>query len=193
MLQSWTLALKNEKSHGSKLNKAYVTILLTANMGGSSKLCPLVIGKFKSPIRLQGCTSLPVTCHSNSKAWMTRTLFEAWLGRWVCVEQTQGLPVAGQLFSSPRNIELCFLPLSMMAVLQPLDQSIIHAFKFGYRKCVVERLVLQWQTNEELKINLFRAIQLISSAWQDATRNKIWNCFRHSGLCRTGAEAVHVP
>lgn len=79
LLPSRTLALRNEKCHGGKLNKVRITILLTTNLDGSSKLSPLVIGKFHSPLCLRGRSYLPVTYTFNKKAWMSRALFETWL------------------------------------------------------------------------------------------------------------------
>lgn len=82
LLLGRTLALRNENCHGGKLNKARVTILLTTNIDGSFKLRPLVIGKFKSPICLRGCTPLPVANIFNGKAWMISVLFNKWLRDW---------------------------------------------------------------------------------------------------------------
>ncbi|XP_060865257.1 tigger transposable element-derived protein 6-like [Metopolophium dirhodum] len=41
-----TLTFKNEKCHGSKNSKERITVVLAANMDGSQKLKPLMIGKF---------------------------------------------------------------------------------------------------------------------------------------------------
>lgn len=190
LLPSRTLALRNEDCHGGKLSKVRVTILLTANMDGSSKLRPLVIGKFKSPICLRGCGPLPVTYTFNKKAWMTRVLFETWLRDWDEELTSSGRKVCLLLDNcsahhcgvSLKNIELCFLPPNATAVLQPLDQGIIRAFKQGYRKRLVEQLLVKMRVGGELKIDLLGAIQMLSRAWCDVTSDTIRNCFRHAGL-----------
>lgn len=74
--------------------------------------------------------------------------------------------------------------------LQPLDQGIIHAIKVGYRKRVIEHLLVKVRISDELKINLLVTIKMISRAWQDVIRDTIRNCFHHSGLCQEGAEVA---
>lgn len=52
LLPSTTLAHRNEKCHGGKLNKVRITILLATNLDCSPKLRPLVTIKYKSPLFL---------------------------------------------------------------------------------------------------------------------------------------------
>lgn len=44
-----TLNFKGRKCQGGKQSKERITLALTANMDGSDKLTPLVIGKFRNP------------------------------------------------------------------------------------------------------------------------------------------------
>lgn len=57
-----TYEFKKEKCHGGKLSKERVTLLLAANMAGTEKLKPLLIGKSKKPRCFAGVKSLPVHC-----------------------------------------------------------------------------------------------------------------------------------
>lgn len=78
-----------------------------------------------------------------------------------------------------------------MAVLQPLDQGIIHASKQGYRKHLEEQLLVKPHVGGELKIDLLSAIQMQSHAWKDV-RDTICNCFRHAGLSLESGEAASL-
>ena len=74
-----TLCFKNDKLSGSKKSKERLTVLLTANMDGSDKLRPFVIGKSANPRCFRGIKKLSVTYKSNKNSWMTATLFQEWL------------------------------------------------------------------------------------------------------------------
>ena len=74
-----TLCFKNEELSGSQKSKERFTILLTANMDGSHKLQPFVIGKSANPHCFKGIKKLLVTYKSNKNSWMTATLFQEWL------------------------------------------------------------------------------------------------------------------
>nr|XP_042896541.1 tigger transposable element-derived protein 4-like [Parasteatoda tepidariorum] len=82
ILPDKTLCFKGEKCIGGKKSKERLTVLLSANMDGSEKMIPLVIGKFLKPRCTKNCKSLPVLYDANSKAWMTQTLWEKTLRRW---------------------------------------------------------------------------------------------------------------
>ncbi|EEC12430.1 replication factor A 1, rfa1, putative [Ixodes scapularis] len=101
-----------------------------------------------------------------------------WLQRFKDRYSILGKVVAGESVSF-ENVELCFLPPNATAVLQPPDQGIIRAFKQAYR---VGQLLVKLCVGGELKIDLLAAIQMLSSAWCEVTRDTIRNCFRHAGL-----------
>lgn len=193
MLPNRTLACRGDKSHGSKVNKARVSVLLATNLDGSKKLRPLVIGKSKSPRCLRNALSLPVTYRSNTKAWMTGELFSKWLSSWNDDLISEGRKVcllvdncsSHRCSASFSNIELRFLPPNTTSVLQPLDQGVIRSLKAGYRKRLVERLLLNLRVGRELKIDLLGALSMLSGSWADVTNETIRNCFRRAGF--------HVP
>lgn len=132
MLPNKTLACRDDKSRGSKVNEARVSALLAANVDGSRKLRPLVIGKSKSQRCLQNALSLPVKYRSNKKARMSGELFSKFLSSWndnlvgeaheVCLlVDNCSLHRCSAGFS---NVELRFWPPNATSVLQPLDQVV---------------------------------------------------------------------
>ena len=70
-LPNRTLTFKGEACHGGKLSKERLTLLLGANMDGSDKLEPLVIGKSANPRCFRGIRSVPLPYEANKSAWMT--------------------------------------------------------------------------------------------------------------------------
>lgn len=190
MLPRQTLDTRGEKSHGGKQNKARITVLLAANMDGTTKLCPFVIGKFKTPHCMRNCRYVPVRYAWNTKSWMTRDLFGKWLADWDdeladkgrrvcllvdnCTAHHTGVPL--------KNIELKFLPPNTTSKLQPLDQGIIRAFKAIYKRRLIETLLVKLRMKQELKIDLLGAIQMLKASWENVKRDTIANCFRHAGF-----------
>lgn len=197
MLPNKTLACRDDKSHGGKINKARVSVLLATNADGSQKLRPLVIGKSKSPRCLRNALSLPVTYRSNTKAWMTGELFRKWLSSWNDDLVGEGRKVcllvdncsAHRCSASFSNIELRFLPPNTTSVLQPLDQGVIRSLKAGYRKRLIGRLLQNLRVGAELKIDLLGAFSMLGRAWADVTQDTIRNCFRRAGLCAPGDDS----
>lgn len=190
MLPNKTLHLKGSECHGGKMSKVRVSILLAVNMDGSSKLRPFVIGKSRSPRCFKNARGLPVRYASNKKAWMTRILFIEWLRAWdadleksgrracLLIDNCSAHHAVGQL----KNIMIKFLPPNTTAKLQPLDQGIIKAFKVGYRRRLVQRLLINLRLGVELKVDLLGAIQMLTGAWNDVKQSTVVNCFRKAGF-----------
>ena len=65
-----TFTDKNAKVSGAKIAKDRLTVMLTANMDGSQKLTPLVIGKSKNPHCFKNVKQLPITYANNGNSWM---------------------------------------------------------------------------------------------------------------------------
>lgn len=61
MLPRQTLDTHGDNCHGNKQSKARITVLLAANMDGSTKLRPFVIGKAKTPCCMEDCRNIPVS------------------------------------------------------------------------------------------------------------------------------------
>lgn len=190
MLPQKTLALKGDRCQGGKQSKVRATVLLCANMDGSEKVPALVIGKSASPRCFKGKRKLQVSYVSNRKAWMTREIFAQWLrerderlgkqNRKICLVLDNC--AAHHTTVVLKNIELCFLPPNTTAVVQPLDQGVIMNFKSGYRKRVIDRILLNMSMKRETTIDLYMAIEMLQAAWMAVTASTIANCFRHASF-----------
>lgn len=187
-----TLTFKDEKCHGGKHSKERLTVLLAANMDGSEKLKPLVIGKAMKPRCFKGVKSFPTVYRANKKAWMTTELFNDWLLTVNVEMKRQKRKILLFLdnctvHKSPptlSNVKLYFFPSNTTSKLQPLDQGIIHTFKTFYRKEIV-RLVLESLDNQlTANITVLTAILLIDKAWRAVTPLTILNCFKKSGFIK---------
>nr|XP_037276006.1 tigger transposable element-derived protein 6-like [Rhipicephalus microplus] len=190
MLPQKTLALKGDRCQGGKQSKVRVTVLLCANMDGSEKVPALVIGKSASPRCFKGKRKLQVSYVANHKAWMTREIFAQWLREWDERLGKQNRKICLVLDNCAahhttvvlKNIELCFLPANTTAVVQPLDQGVIMNFKSGYRKRVIDRILLNMSMKRETTIDLYMAIEMLQAAWIAVTASTIANCFRHASF-----------
>ncbi|XP_070537736.1 tigger transposable element-derived protein 4-like [Ptychodera flava] len=191
-----TLSFKNEVCSGGKKSKERVTVMLGANMDGSEKLKPMVIGKSKKPqcFKNLDVNSLPVIYEANQSAWMTSDIFCEWLhtlDRKFTRQKRKVLMIIDNCPAHPvvrnlRSIQLAFLPPNVTSKLQPMDQGIIKNFKCFYRRRVVERSVVALDAGKTmLNIDIKEAIDMIYSSWLKVTSETIANCFRK-------AQCTHV-
>jgi hypothetical protein len=74
-LRSCTAKEENSMS-GYKAAKDRLTLLMGANAACDCELKPLLVYRAENPRALKG--TVPVIWKSNSKAWMTATVFEDW-------------------------------------------------------------------------------------------------------------------
>lgn len=197
MLPRQTLDTRGDKCHGGKQGKARVTVLLAANMDGSTKLRPLVIGKFQTPRCMRNCPNIPVTYAWNKKSWMTRDIFLKWLKAWDSDLARQGRKVclivdnctAHHTDAQLSNIEVVFLPPNTTSKLQPLDQGIIRTFKSIYKHRLIEILLVKLRMGQDLKIDLLGAIEMPKASWDNVKQSTIANCFQHAGFAGCTDEA----
>jgi len=63
-----TLSFKGEKCSGGKLSKERLSVALCANMSGTEKMEPIVIGKYEKPRCFKNVTNLPCVYEFNKKA-----------------------------------------------------------------------------------------------------------------------------
>ncbi|XP_071497551.1 tigger transposable element-derived protein 6-like [Diadema antillarum] len=186
-----TLAYKGQECHGAKLSKDRLTVMLCANMDGSEKMKPLVIGKSKNPRSLKHVRSLPVDYTSNKKAWMNSDEFTAWvrvLDLKFTAEGRKVLLLVDNCSAHPRitglqSTELSFLPPNTTSHLQPMDQGVIMSFKTHYRRRLVKSLLQSYEAgNTPQPVSVKDAIQMIHGAWQQVTSTCIANCFEKAGF-----------
>lgn len=186
-----SLVFKGEgNGHGGKRSKQRLTALLAANMTGTEKLPLLIIGKSANPRCFKGVKTLPTAYKNNQKAWMTGVLFEEWvrkLDRKMAANKRKILMIIDNCTAHPvianlKAIQLEFLPPNVTAVLQPLDQGVIHCFKSNYRKMLVRRMIAAMENEKLYEIDVLGAMHLAKSAWSDVSKETIANCFRHAGF-----------
>jgi hypothetical protein len=158
------------------------------------KLKPLVIGKSAKPrfFKNLDLKKLPVEWTSNSKAWMTGNIFENWLkqlNKNLAKKERKILLLLDNCTSHPKlelsHIKLLFIPPNTTSLIQPLDQGIIKAFKFKYRRYFLRHLISKLEANisNPLKyVTVLDAINWIQKSWNEVTELTIKNCFKHSGF-----------
>ncbi|XP_054717282.1 tigger transposable element-derived protein 4-like [Uloborus diversus] len=159
-------------------------------MTGTEKLPLLLIGKSANPRCFKGVKTLPIEYKNNKKAWMTSALFEEWIRKLdrkmaaskrnilLIIDNCTAHPAIGNL----KAIKLEFLPPNVTAILQPLDQGVIHCFKSNYRKMLVRRMIAAMENKKTYDIDILGAMHLAKSAWNDVPQNTIAHCFRHAGF-----------
>jgi hypothetical protein len=82
MLPDKTFKFKGETCSGGKMSKERLTVLVCANMTGTSKKKLFVIGKSKTPRCFKNVKSLPVIYEANKCTWMTSELWDRFLRKW---------------------------------------------------------------------------------------------------------------
>ena len=117
-LPNKTYTLKGEDaSRNRKESKDRLTVLIAANMSGTGKLMPLVIGKSARPRCFNG-VDVPLSYKSNAKAWMTGDLWTWWeraLDAKMRIKRRNILLIidncpAHPMIENLANIEVAYLP-----------------------------------------------------------------------------------
>ncbi|XP_053568121.1 tigger transposable element-derived protein 6-like [Bombina bombina] len=158
LLPSKTLAVKREKCTGGKLSKEILTVFLCGNMDGRFEK-PLVIGKAAKPRCFKNIdtTQLPVISHANKKAWMTAELMSEWLKFFDRKMKREGHKVILFLDNATchphlklSNVKLAWFPANTTSVTQPMDQGVIYTMKTHYRKLLLQSLVANISTTQNV-------------------------------------------
>ncbi|KAM5208853.1 tigger transposable element-derived protein 1-like isoform 1-T1 [Hipposideros larvatus] len=197
------LALERVASPGPKAPKDHLTLLLGGNAAGDFKLKPLLVYPSENPRALKGCSkaSLPVIWRSNRNDWLTPSIFQEWFTGCFCpaVESyctSHGLPhrVLLLLDSAPchpahlgsfsTHVHVEFLPKNTSALIQPMNQGVIAAFKACYLRRTLSQLVQDTAGGDQSSVREFwrsytvmTAVYNIAQAWADlqtATMNSAW-------------------
>ncbi|CUA75704.1 Tigger transposable element-derived protein 4 [Mus musculus] [Rhizoctonia solani] len=180
---------------GIKADKIRLTYLLGANMSGSEKSEPLVIGRAKRPRCFEGVdgTDLGFYYFWHSTAWMVRSIWQKFLSdlntrmmrenRHVLLIVDNGSSHSHDA-SEYSNLHVEFLAPNLTAWIQPMDAGIIRCFKAHYRNGFT-RLALERDNagiDKIYNIDQLQAMKLAATAWDSVTPRTITNCWRHAGL-----------
>ncbi|XP_045704957.1 tigger transposable element-derived protein 1-like isoform X1 [Phyllostomus hastatus] len=197
------LALEGAARPGPKAPKDHLSLLLGANAAGDFKLKPLLVYPSENPRTLKGCSkaSLPVVWCSNGNDWLTPNIFQDWFTGCFCpaVESycaSHGLPHRALLLldSAPchpthlgslsAHVRVEFLPKNTSTLIQPMNQSIIAAFKAHYLRLTLSHLVQKKAGGDRPSMwefwrsyTVMTAVDNIAQAWaelQPNTLNSAW-------------------
>lgn len=194
-----SLHLKGEQCHGGKRSKERISVLVRANMDGSEKLKPLVIGKFQNPRCLKNVKSLPVHYYANSCAWMNSEIFKDWvrlLDKKFKKERRKILLFIDNCPAHPKmenlqSITLIFFPPNATSLLQPMDQGIINTLKIYYRKLLISEKIKCLDEHSDFNINIKNAIEWLYKSWRMLSSQCVENCFRKAGFSKLQTNDRH--
>ena len=203
-VQRKTLAMSNEKNpSGPKDSKERITILACSNASGAHKLKLLVIGKSANPRALSGIKTFPVIYRSNKRAWMAKEIFSEWYENHFLPEVRKNYKSLN--FSTYKKIyliidncsahsieeshngnneKLLFLPPNCTAVLQPMDNGILRAFKCRYKHDFLLRMVETVNAEKSIldfikEYTIRDALWCAANAWSDISREILRNAWRN--------------
>lgn len=184
-----TLAFVGDKCYGGKHSKERITVFVAASMTGE-KLPLLVIGKSAYPRAFRN-QRVPLEYTSNSKAWMTSSIFEEHIrriDRQMKAANRKILLVIDNCPSHPkldflRHVTLMFLPPNSTSKTQPMDRGIIWSLKAHYRNQLMKELVIAHDANKHFQIDLMRALHWLRTAWNRVKVETIVTCFKSAGFC----------
>ncbi|XP_071053644.1 tigger transposable element-derived protein 1-like [Onthophagus taurus] len=203
-MPSNTYITKDEKRMpGYKAAKDRLTLLLSGNAAGDFKLKPILVYHSENPRALKGVSksSMPVIWKSNRKAWVTKSVFEDWYRnnfipevKDFCSKNNlvfKALPLLDNAPGHPitlnelcPNIKVIFLPSNTTSLIQPMDQTVIGAFKKYYLRATMVSMIKAIDDNKELTVksywkdyNIHNGIKNISASWdevKETTMKRAW-------------------
>ncbi|UYV72632.1 hypothetical protein LAZ67_10000112 [Cordylochernes scorpioides] len=198
-----TLAHKDENCRGVKRMKQRITVLLCCKSTGTDKRRLLIIGKSTKPQCFRNFSPhFYCTYTSNSKAWMTSSIFQEWLLQFNKQLVSEGRRILLLLDNATShcvpndglsNIKIHFLQPNMTASLQPLDSGIIKSFKAQYRKLQLQKMVELADAHLPTELRLDYAVRYCKMAWNSVSPDSISNCWNHAGIIRFTSTAAVEP
>lgn len=182
--------------YSTRISNSRLTVLLAANMDGSEKLEPMIIGKSKCPHCFRKLDCLPLFYTSDVNASMTKIIWSQWLAYVDATMKAQSRSIvlicddrdAHNIMFPLHNILTVKLPSSPTSPLQPLHQGVVEAFKQNYQLLLKKRVFENVDSDLErartnlLSISLLDSLKMQRKAWEQITPFQINISFSASSL-----------
>ena len=184
-----------------KESKDRVTVLVGAAMDGF-KLKPVVIGKAQRPMALRGenMDELPVHYYGQESAWMSKDIMNHWFIMYLDDElkahygaHTDVILTIDNATCHPPDlngildyVEVRFLPPNTTALIQPMDQGVIHVFKKNFLDLYYNKMIdyfLQTEFDGDPMDDFAKSYTMkdvvfdIGAAWETVEAPHIHKCF----------------
>lgn len=164
--------IKEESLPGFKAAKDRLTLLLCGNASGDFIVKPMLLYRNSNPYSLKNKNKyqLPVFWRANGCTRVTADLFTDWFYNCfihqvqlyliskniefkilLILDNVLGHPESIQVAHT--NVELVFLPSSIMPLVHPLDQNVIAVFKAYYTRRIFHHILDSMNTNPNLTIH----------------------------------------
>jgi hypothetical protein len=194
-------------SHDLALDRAnyndksdFVTCMLCTNVDGSSKLDPLVIGRYEKYPSFESnsvrtATKHGVMYHSNRTKWLTSTMFYDWLSildkRLALMNRDIILVLDDVAAHRVVNIKLTRIRLlytSSMNGFLPINWGLENDFKLLFRTEQYKHLIeKQVNLNKKLSkpeqdITMVETFELVKKAWLNLPKARIQSAWRKSAI-----------
>ncbi|KAH7822741.1 putative tigger transposable element-derived protein 4 [Monocercomonoides exilis] len=172
---------------GIKQSKDRVSVLLAASMTGE-KLCPLVIGKSKSPRCLKG-KFLPTLYNHSKKSWMNAVIFNDYVKRLnekMSISHRKIALIVDNCAAHSADsvnlshVSLFYLPPNVTSIIQPMDAGIIKVFKHFYKCLFLRKKLAKVECGVATKITILEVLNMVEKAWKKVKKETIENCFKHA-------------
>ena len=196
-------------AEGRRRLKDRVTISVCANATGTIKLPLLLIGKAARPRCFAGVDmkNLPVVYKAQRNAWVNVAIFSEWFHEHFVPHVQEKLTERGKeprallvldncsahpdqdlLISRDGQVKAVFLPPSVSALIQPMDQGVLESLKRCYRKSLLRDLLL---SGEDLDVVQFlKAVNLRTVVEKAAIA---WACIGTDTIRRSWGKLVQLP
>jgi len=204
-----SMVFRNDNCKNGKRAKDRITIMLCANMSGSEKIKPLVIGYSAKPRCFAHVRSLPVDYYFNKKAWMTASIYEKYIMQLDEKFQNENRQVVmffdncaahnKEIQKQLKAITLHYFPPNLTSILQPMDLGIIRCLKAHYRNDIVLNLIAQVENKLPItKVSLLQCINNLHKIWEmKVGPDIIKNCFYKAGFRKNSfalnEDSVQIP
>ena len=188
--------LADKQHSGLKAKKQRLTYLFTTNADGSTKLPPLIIGKYQKPWAFENKTGSQLRFYyrANAKAWMTASTYQEWLLNWDQKLHIKGRKIlllqdnfSGHVVPEMlTNMQVVNFKPNLTAHVQPNDQGIIRSFKAYYHakfiQCAVTRYECGTTPAQIYNINQLKAMKLTQAAWDEVDTTIVQNCWQKAKI-----------